>query len=340
MTNAYQDVIDLTIGDPLDEMFDERLTLEQFPALKEFRDRLGHSRLVEVPGPDGGAKIFAKYEFENPFGSVKDRTAYSLLCGAVNANADRLDDLRIVAGSGGNMARALAQLGKLAGIPIKVVLPSSMAESVVEEIRGTGASVEFSRGSELVLGFLKLSKEIADADPRWTMVAQHRDLHNFAVNQFLTGQEIITQLAGRRPSAWVAAVGSGATLGGVARALRTEYGPLDVVAVTPAELPFGTTSPPNETSKFPGAGGLGYGMRQRFVSDLIPGVQHQTVSYPEVLRGMRDFRAATGTAIGGSAAANWITARRLAATRTPDDTVVTLFADSGTAEDWKNASRL
>jgi hypothetical protein len=53
---------------------------ERVPALREFGERLGGTTLLEVPSPLGGARVFAKCEWENPAGSVKDRVAYVLLC--------------------------------------------------------------------------------------------------------------------------------------------------------------------------------------------------------------------------------------------------------------------
>ncbi|MEU9123487.1 pyridoxal-phosphate dependent enzyme [Streptomyces sp. NPDC048506] len=184
---------------------------------------------------------------------------------------------------------------------------------------------------------MRRASEIAEEDPGWTLLAQHRNMANVAAHQFFTGREIVGQLDGVRPSAVVAAVGSGGMLAGVARALRGIAPGLSVIGVTPDELPYGTPEPPNAQPKFAGAGGLTYGMRQPFVEKLLPEFESAQVGHREALTAMYDFWKETGTRIGSSAGASWLIAREKAKNLGPDNTVVTVFADSGSKEDWEKA---
>ncbi|WP_158890633.1 PLP-dependent cysteine synthase family protein [Amycolatopsis anabasis] len=340
MTSTEKPELELSVADPLLAMPDETVALDHFPGLREFRERLGNTPLVEVPGPEGGAKVLAKYEFANPFGSVKDRAAYSLLCSAINEQADRLDRLSIVDASSGNMGRALSGLGQAAGIPIHLVSPSVIPPSLLRGAREAGAVVDLVDATKGLIGLIKHAEQLKRDNPEVTVLAQLRNMANVAVHEFMTGREIAEQLAGKRPSAWVASVGSGGTIAGVARALRQRFDEVMVAGVTPLELPYGTTKPPNGDPKMAGAAGLGYGYRQPFVETLVPDAKHFQVSYPEALRGMRDYRRQTGTSIGASSAANWLTAFKVAQTLGPDEFVVTLFGDAGPEEDWRKVENL
>jgi cysteine synthase len=337
---AGEDALDLSVPGPLDGLPDDGAALDRHPALREFRSRLGSTPLVEVPSPAGGATILAKLESANPFGSVKDRAAYALFCGAVTEHGDRPEPLRLVDFSGGNMARALGGLGALTGIPVRLAVPDSIPPSLLRQLEADHAQLDFVPAERFLHGIIRRAAEIAAADPGLRILHQHRNPLNVAVHEFMTGPEILGQLDGRAPGHWVAAIGTGGTIAGVARALRRHGGTLSVVGITPDEMPYGTAGPPDGRRKFPGSGGLGYGMRQPFVDGLLPDASHRTVSYPEALAAMTRFRGATGMAIGASAAASWLTAYRLAETLGADQVVLTVFADAGTREDWERAEEL
>jgi len=337
-TAAYE--LDLSISAPLDEMLDDGFALSRHPALRDFRARLGSTPLIAVPSPDAGARIVAKCEFHNPFGSVKDRAAYALFCEAITRHGERADPLKLVDFSGGNMARALSGLGALTGIPVRLAMPDRTPPSLLEAVRADGAVLDLVDTDQFLYGIIRRAAAAAAEDPTWTILHQHRNLANVAIHQFATGAEILADLGQRVPAAWIAAIGTGGTLAGVARALRARHPELAVIGVTPQEMPYGTPAPPNGLPKFAGSGGFGYGLKQPFVDQLTPGVEQRTVPHAAAMRAMREFRELTGMSIGASSAANWLIARDIAASLSEEQTVVTLFADAGTAEDWEHIRRL
>ncbi|MEU9608308.1 pyridoxal-phosphate dependent enzyme [Streptomyces sp. NPDC048057] len=332
--------IELSVTEPLDSPVDETTALARYPLLREFRATLGGTPLVEVPGPPGGAKILAKYELRNPTGSAKDRPAYSMLCRAVNEHSGKQGPLKLIDCSGGNMARALTGLSRLTDIPVRAVMPDSVPQSLLTHLSEAGCAIDLVPASEFPLAIMQRASEIAEEDPTWTLLAQHRNMANVAAHQFFTGREIVGQLDGARARAVVAAVGSGGMLAGVARALRSVSPDLAIVGVTPAELPYGTPEPPNSEPKFAGAGGLTYGMLQPFVEKLLPEFESAQVSNSEAMRAMYDFWQATGTRIGSSAGASWLIAQEQAKKLGPDDVVVTVFADSGSKESWEKVESM
>jgi len=313
----------------------------RFPALREFHHGLGKTRLVEVPSFDGGARIFAKCEMENPAGSIKDRTAYALLAGVLDRTPDdALAKLKIHEYSGGNLARALARLTNALSIPTRLVLSSSSPKSLLDDLERNRAEVVLV---DKALGFTAVIEEavrIAAADTSWTFLYQHQNLANVDFHRVSTGVEIVTQLAGRRPDAWVASIGTGGTFIGVGLALRATNHALKIYGVTPAELPYGSLEPPNGLPKYAGSGGFGYGKKQFFVEPHEPLITgHRHVTYGEAMAGMAELHAATGMRVGSSAAANWLSARAIAREMAPNETVVTVFPCAGSPEEWRQLGR-
>ncbi|MFD8316113.1 pyridoxal-phosphate dependent enzyme [Kitasatospora purpeofusca] len=315
---------------------DDTPVLERHPELRYFRARLGGTTLLDVPAPAGGARIVAKCEFENPTGSVKDRVAYALLCRAVLEH-EGPGPLKLLDYSGGSLVRSFGQLGRITGIPMRFAVPSTIPDSWLRQITASGVRVDPVPVELGIAGIIDRAFAVKAEDPSWTLLHQMRNEANVAVHEWTTGQEVLAQLDGRRPTHWVAAIGTGGTLTGVARALRREFPDLVVLGNTPGEMPYGTEGPPNGLTKFAGSGGLGHGVRQPFVAGLAADADHRSVEYGAALDAMVRFEARTGLRIGTSAAANWQVAWETAAALGPDDLVVTVFPDAGAAEEWERA---
>jgi cysteine synthase len=312
----------------------------RFPAVADFHRSLGHTSLRDVPGPEGGARILAKCEWENPAGSVKDRVAYALLCDLLRREPDA-GSLRVLEYSGGNLAAALSFLGAAIGVPMRLVLSAASPPSLLDALASRGAEVVLVDRDLGFLGVMERGLELARADRGWRLLYQHRNPVNVAFHETTTGAEILEQLGGVEPRAWVASIGTGGTLVGVHRHLRRRHPRLRTVGVTPAELPYASEAPPNGLPKAAGSGGLGNGIRQPFVRAYEASITDQrSVSLPDAMAGMRRARDATGLRIGTSAAANWLVACEVAAELPPEAVVVTLFPDAGSPEEWEKAEAL
>ncbi len=320
---------------------DPSKALKMFPQLASFHNCLGNTPLKAAPSPEGGARILAKLESANPFGSVKDRTAFGMFCDAINRHDFNREPLKLLDASGGNMGRALAMLGNLCDIAIHLVIPDSAPDTLINTLREANAELTLVDRRHFLLGMIARAQEIKRQDPSWTLLAQHLNLANVAVHQHQTGKEILRQLAGSKASGWVAAVGTGGTLSGVYAALAPDNPALNVQGTTPKEMPFATLSPPDGREKFAGAGGMGFGFRQPFISRMKRGeVPFYHVGWEESLSAMYEFYRLTGIPIGASAAANWKSAYQLARSLGPDELVVTLFADAGSDCDREKGEAL
>ncbi len=326
--------MNFTLFNSQDAAPDPSKALAMFPQLTSFYHDLGNTPLMPVPGPAGGARILAKCEFENPFGSVKDRVAFGMFCDAVNRHDFSRGQLKLLDASGGNMGRALAMLGRLCDIPVHLVIPDSSPDSLINALYEARADVTLVDRRHFLMGLIARAQEIALRDPSWMLLSQHLNLVNVAVHQHQTGQEIRRQLHGDKAGGWVAAVGTGGTLSGVYAALAPDNPVLKVQGTTPREMPFGTMSPPNGRDKFAGAGGMGFGFRQPFITRMTADeVPFYHVGWEESLSAMFEFYQLTGVRIGASSAANWKSAYHLARSCGQDEPVVTLFADAGSDSD-------
>ncbi|PHM46406.1 cysteine synthase [Xenorhabdus mauleonii] len=322
--------MNLDLFNPQDNVPNTEKAFTLFPQLKEIYAALGNTPLISVPSPEGKASILAKLESENPFGSVKDRVAFGLFCDAINKHDFSQGELKLLDASGGNMAKALAHLGRMCDIPVHVVIPDSASEELVEDLKTTNAIITPVDHNLFLMGVLARGQQIAHEDSSWTLLAQHINLVNTTMHQYQTGEEIRRQLNGTYADGWVAAVGTGGTLAGVSAALRQDNPQLVVMASTTKELPYGSLAAPNGKKKFAGAGGFGWGFRQPFIQKFMPEEpQFNPVSYEEAITAMYEFYHLTGIKIGSSSAANWKSAWKLAETMTSDQQVVTLFADAG-----------
>ncbi|MGW7574683.1 PLP-dependent cysteine synthase family protein [Streptomyces sp. NPDC054765] len=311
------------------------------PAYGRFATALGNTTLMELPGVPDGARLLGKSEWENPAGSIKDRVAYALLGDALLHHGDRpLGELRVLEYSGGNLSRALSLLSAELGLTARFVLSSASPPSLLELLAARGVGVDLVDKQQGFLEVVRHALRIATADDRWTLLYQHRNPVNVLLHETTTGAEILRQLDGRSPAAWVASIGTGGTLIGVLRALRAAHPGVRAIGVSPAELPYGSPAEPNGLPKYAGSGGMGHGIRQPFVTLHDDRIEHRTVSWPQALAGMAEFHRLTGVRIGSSAAANWLAAREVAASLPASATVVTVLPDAGTPEEWQQAAAL
>jgi cysteine synthase A len=241
----------------------------------------------------------------------------------------------------------IANICAAIGLPCTIDSGTFLTPSAIDQVRSAGAELILH---DKTIGFwtiVQRSKQAAEDDPSFSFLYQHNHPANLRIHEETTGVEISQQLENarggpRRPDAWVAAIGTGGSLIGVARALLRLSNPnMAVYGVTPAEAPFGMLEPPTGKNTLAGSGGLGLGRKQPFVEAneaIIKG--HFTCSYPSALREVSSFARLTGIRLGTSAAANWLAAKHVAKQLGPDATVVTVFPSLITPEEWENIRHL
>lgn len=284
---------------------------------------VGHTPLLAVPGPEGGARLLAKLEGGNPGGSAKDRVACRMI-----AQAER--EGRLTAGgtviepTSGNTGIGLAAVCAARGYHAVIVMPDNMSRERQMLVRAYGARLVLTPGSEGVRGAIEKANAICAATPGAIVAGQFENPANPQAHYETTGPEIWADTDGE-VDIFVAGVGTGGTLSGVGRYLKEKNPAVRVIAVEPADSPLlsGGQAGPH------GLQGIG--------ANFIPAILDRTI-YDEVLpvtteqayAAARQLAAEAGYLCGISGGAALSAARAVCAR--PENrgkTVVVLLPDGG-----------
>ncbi|MFG3192952.1 PLP-dependent cysteine synthase family protein [Streptomyces omiyaensis] len=198
---------------------------------------VGNTPLVRLAVPDAapGAEVLAKIESTNPFASIKDRAALSMLRGA-EQRGDLAPGGTVVEATSGNTGIALAALSALRGYRCIVVLPDSATPERIGLLAALGAEIVQTPSAERFAGAIAKAEEIEAATPGSWYVRQHDNPDNVLAHYESTGPEIWADTGGR-VDVLVAGVGTGGTLTGAGRFLRERNPAVEIVAVEPEGSP-------------------------------------------------------------------------------------------------------
>ena len=194
---------------------------------------VGRTPLVRLRGlePEGGAEIWAKLEYLNPGGSVKDRAALGIVL-----DAERRGVLRpggtIVEATAGNTGVGLALIGVNRGYRVVLYVPQQFAEEKCMLMGGLGAEVIRTPEAEGMAGAIRRALEFADENDGVFVALQFENPANPDFHEQTTAVEIWGQMEGH-VDAWVSGVGSAGTFTGVARFLRKHAPGAMNIAVEP-----------------------------------------------------------------------------------------------------------
>jgi S-sulfo-L-cysteine synthase (O-acetyl-L-serine-dependent) len=198
-------------------------------------DLVGNTPLIRLRSVEeragGGVEIWAKCEFENPGGSVKDRAARQIM---LDALADgRLRGKRLIDSTSGNTGVAYSMIGAALGIPVTLVMPANVSVARINITRAYGTELVFSSEMEGSDGALVLARQMADAEPdRYFYPNQYANESNPRAHYLGTGAEILRAL-GDRITHFVAGIGTTGTIMGTGRRLKEHERAIEVVAVEP-----------------------------------------------------------------------------------------------------------
>jgi cysteine synthase A len=191
---------------------------------------IGNTPLVRLRGEN----IYAKAEFLNPGGSIKDRVALAMIEGAERDGRLRPDSI-IVEPTSGNTGIAVALVGRLKGYQVRIVMPEGMSEERKKIIRALGAELILTPDAESIGGAVARVGQIAAADPRVYVPQQFENPDNPRCHYENTAREVWRQMAGEI-DCFVAGVGSGGTLQGIGRFLKEHKPGVRIVAVEPKNV--------------------------------------------------------------------------------------------------------
>lgn len=177
-----------------------------------------------------GIKIFAKLEGNNPGGSVKDRTAKYLIEAAEKEG--HLQKGRIILeATSGNTGIALAMIAAIKGYSFVAVMPENASEERVKLLKAYGAEIILTEGEKGTNGAIEVARKMVNQDQRYYMPDQFTNPANPLAHFETTGKEIIEDIPD--VTALVAGVGTGGTITGAGRRLKTYNPKIDVIGVEP-----------------------------------------------------------------------------------------------------------
>src|SRR6058998_2940428 len=195
---------------------------------------IGHTPLVELKrlSPKPGVRIYAKLEYYNPTGSVKDRVAKAMIEQA-EAEGSIRPGQTILEPTSGNTGISLAMICSRRGYPLKVVMPDNVTVERTQLLRMYGAEIVYSPGVQGSNGAVAMALDMAERDSSYYMPYQYGNQANPLAHYNGTAVEILEELD--TVSAFVGGLGTGGTLMGNARRLKEENPDTVIVAAEPLQ---------------------------------------------------------------------------------------------------------
>ena len=269
----------------------------------------------EFPGID----LFAKAEYFNPGGSVKDRAALNMVLDGERSG--KLNHTRVILdATSGNTGIAYAMIGANRGYQVKLVLPANASRERKRILKAYGAEMLFSDAADGSDGAIRLCRQVYMADPdRYFYPDQYNNPANWKAHFEHTGPEIIRQTGGRLTH-FVAAMGTSGTFTGVTRRLRRDLPEVKCYSAQPS-------------SGFHGLEGL-----KHMPTAIVPGIYDERLAdgnlwietedaYRMVRRLAREEGLLVGISSGCNVHAATLLAREIAA-RGESATIATVLCDS------------
>lgn len=283
-------------------------------------DLIGDTPLIPLRFERENAVIWAKCEFLNPSGSIKDRFARCVVLDAEARGLLRPDSI-ILECSSGNTGVALSMIGAAKGYRVTILMSAGASQERRQLIRRLGAELILFESEGRYQTGIELSREMAAQDSRYFLPRQFENPLNLEDHCHTTGQEILAQ-APSPIDAFVTGFGTGGTLAGVGTAIKARYPTARIIAMEPAESALLAGECP--------CGHFIEGVADGFLPPLLrsaPLDDHVKVGSAEAMAMTRRLHREFGLLVGTSSGANLTAALHLAQQYGPGATIVTMLCD-------------
>ena len=269
------------------------------------------------------AKIFAKMEMFNPGGSIKDRIAKAMLDDAEEKGLVNADTV-IIEPTSGNTGIGLASVAAARGYKVIIVMPDTMSVERRVTMKAYGAELVLTDGTKGMSGAIEKANELADSMDNAFIPGQFVNPANPAAHEATTGPEIWEDTDGK-VDIFIAGVGTGGTLTGTGRYLKSKRDDIKVIAVEPADSPVlsGGEGGPHKIQ------GIGAG----FIPEIL-----DTDIYDEIIKVENEDAFKTGAEIGktegvlvgiSSGAALWAAIQTAEKPENEGKNIVVILPDTG-----------
>lgn len=273
--------------------------------------------------PENYANIYAKVEYFNPGGSVKDRIALSMV-----VNAEKKGLLKkggtIVEPTSGNTGIGLALIGAVRGYRVILVMSDDMSERR-SILKSYGAQIELTKAKYGMQGAIDKAEELTKRHHGYFMPQQFNNPANPEIHRRTTAKEILKAMDGDQIDAFVSGVGTGGTITGVGEVLKTKNKEIKIVAVEPktsAVLSGGKPGP--HMIQGIGAGFIPKVLNTSIINEIIP------VSDEDSFHTAKSLSKDEGLLVGFSSGAACFAALKVAERLGKGKNVVAIFPDTGT----------
>ncbi|MCI6629972.1 MAG: cysteine synthase A [Lachnospiraceae bacterium] len=282
-------------------------------------DLIGNTPLLSLEETTG-IKLYAKAEFLNPGGSIKDRIALNMLeeaekCGKLKPG------MTIIEPTSGNTGIGLALCGVRKGYRVIIVMPENMSEERKKIIHALGAELVLTPPELSIGGSVAKAEEIASSSDKYFVPQQFENPANPDTHYKTTAREIVEQL-GKKIDILVSGIGSGGTLQGIARYLLEQNPDCKIVAVEPKNVSALLGDEPGlHQIQGIGDGFIPAVLDTKIITDIVE------VSDDDAIQTARDLARVQGLLVGTSSGANVWAAKQMAEKYGKDKVIVTVLAD-------------
>lgn len=200
----------------------------------KLHELIGNTPLVELVhmSPNKAVRIFGKLEGDNPGGSVKDRTAYGMIQGALERGEIKRGD-KLVEATSGNTGIALAMIARVMGLNMTLIMPDNSTRERVLAMEAYGAKVLLTPAARTIEYSRALAEEMAAKDGYY-ILNQFANPDNYRIHYQTTGPEIWRDTEGTITH-FVSAMGTTGTIMGVSRYLKEQNPEVQIVGTQPTD---------------------------------------------------------------------------------------------------------
>ena len=282
-------------------------------------DLIGNTPLISLEETTG-LQLYAKAEFLNPGGSIKDRIALNMIEQAEKDGKLR-PGMTIIEPTSGNTGIGLALCGVRKGYRVIIVMPENMSEERKKIISALGAELVLTDAQKSIAGSVEKAMEIANSSPNYFVPQQFQNPANPQIHYRTTAVELVREL-GRKIDIYVSGIGSGGTLQGVAQYLLEQNPDCKIVAAEPQNVSALLGHEPGLHQ----IQGIGDGfipdiLDTSIITDIVE------VSDEAAIQTARELAKVQGLLVGTSSGANVWAAKQMAQKYGKDKTIATVLPD-------------